>query len=322
MVTLDDVTGARRVLAGRIHRTPLIGSTEIGRRVGAPVYFKLENLQKTGSFKVRGVLNKIAALGPEERARGLLAASAGNHAQALAWAATAEGVASTVVMPADAPRTKVQATQQYGATVVIEQDRMKLFSRADELTKERGLTFVPPFDDPLVIAGQGTVGLEILEDLPEVGTVVVPIGGGGLIAGVAVAIKSQRPNAKIIGVEPEGAPKMWRARQAGHTVKLDRIDTIADGLAAPFAGELTFSLVQRYVDDLVLVSDDEIRQAMFLLLERCKVLAEPAGAAALAALLTGKASVAPDAPVVAIVSGGNTDVASLSTLLQGVTPGE
>jgi len=321
-VTLEDVTSARQVLADRIHRTPLIGSTEISRRVGAPVFFKLENMQKTGSFKVRGVLNKIAALGPEERARGLLAASAGNHAQALAWAATAEGVASTVVMPADAPQTKVQATQQYGATVVMEPDRMKLFSRADELARERGLTFVPPFDDPLVIAGQGTVGLEILEDLPEVGTVVVPIGGGGLIAGVAVAIKRQRPNAKVIGVEPEGAPKMWRAHQAGHTVKLDRIDTIADGLAAPFAGELTFALVQRYVDDLVLVSDDEIRQAMFLLLERCKVLAEPAGAAALAALLTGKVSVAPDAPVVAIVSGGNTDVASLSTLLQGVAPGE
>lgn len=322
MVALDDVTSARRVLGDRIHRTPLLGSTELSRRIGAPLSFKLENLQKTGSFKVRGVLNKIATLGPEERARGLLAASAGNHAQALAWAATAEGVASTVVMPGDAPQTKVQATQEYGATVITEPDRMNLFSRAEELTRERGLTFVSPFDDPYVIAGQGTIGWEILEDLPEVGTVVVPIGGGGLISGIAVAIKSQRPGARVIGVEPEGAAKMWRAREAGRPVRLDRIDTIADGLAAPFAGELTFSLVQRYVDDLVLVSDDEIRQAMFLLLERCKVLAEPAGAAALAALLTGKAAFVPDAPVVAIVSGGNTDVASLGTLLSGVAAGK
>ncbi|MDI3341896.1 MAG: threonine/serine dehydratase [Sphaerobacter sp.] len=322
MVALDDVVSARRVIGDRVHRTPLIHSTELGRRIGAPLWLKLENLQKTGSFKVRGVLNKIAALGPEERARGLLAASAGNHAQALAWAASAEGVASTVVMPGDAPSTKIQATKQYGATVVIEPDRMQLFNRANQLAQEQGLTFVPPFDDPYVIAGQGTIGLEILENLPDVDTVVVPIGGGGLISGIALAIKSQRPGARIIGVEPEGAPKMWRARQVGHPVSLERIDTIADGLAAPFAGNLTFELVQRYVDDLVLVTDDEIRRAMFLLLERCKVLAEPAGAAAVAALLTGKATVRPGAPVVAIVSGGNTNVASLGTLLEGVADAE
>ncbi|HET9014394.1 MAG TPA: threonine/serine dehydratase [Thermomicrobiaceae bacterium] len=317
MVTLQDVVAARAVVASRVHRTPLVGSAALGRMVGAPLYLKLECWQKTGSFKPRGVLTKIAALSPAERARGLVTFSAGNHAQALAWAAAAEGVPATVVMPSAAPATKIAATEGYGATVVREPDRLALFSHAQSLADEHGYTLVPPFDDPAVVAGQGTVGLEVLDDLPEVGTVVVPIGGGGLIGGIATAVKSRRPRARVVGVEPEGAPKMWRSRREGHAVHLDLVDTIADGLSAPFAGELPFGLVERYVDDLVLVTDDEIRRAMALILERCKVLAEPAGAAALAALLTGKATFRPGEPVVAIVSGGNTDVAGLGTLLAG-----
>lgn len=320
MVSLQDVEAARGVIAGKVHRTPLVGSAALGARLGAPLYLKLENWQKTGSFKPRGVVNKIASLSDEERARGLITASAGNHAQALAWAAGAAGVPCTVVMPAGAPATKIAATEGYGATVVLEPDMMSLFSRVEALAAEHGYTFVPPFDDPAIVAGQGTVGLEILEDLPDVGTVVVPIGGGGLIAGVALALKSHRPGVRVVGVEPEGAPKMWRSRQKGKAVRLDRVQTIADGLAAPFAGELTFELVQRYVDDLVLVNDDDIRRAMYLILERVKVLAEPAGAAALAALLTGAATFDPGAPVVAVVSGGNTDVSGLGDLLAGVTP--
>ncbi|MGH3266109.1 MAG: pyridoxal-phosphate dependent enzyme, partial [Trebonia sp.] len=203
--------------------------------------------------------------------------------------------------------------------VVLEPDRMNLFPHALGLAEERGYTFVPPFDDQAIIAGQGTIGLEILDDLPEVGTVVVPIGGGGLISGIALAVKSRRPQVRVIGVEPEGAPKMWRSRKEGQAVHLNSVQTIADGLSAPFAGELNFALVEQYVDELVLVNDEEIRQAMFLILERCKVLPEPAGAAAFAALLTGKAVPRAGEPVVAMISGGNVDVASLGMLLAGVS---
>ena len=315
MVTLDDIIAARRVIEGRLHRTPLVGSAALGARIGAPLFLTPESWQKTGSFKPRGVLTKIAALSEEERARGLVAASAGNHAQALAWAASAVGCTATVVMPQSAPAAKVAATQGYGGTVVFEPSFLTLFQRAEALVEEFGYTFVSPFDDAAVIAGQGTVGLEILDDLPEVGTVVVPIGGGGLIAGIAVAIKSQRPGVRIVGVEPEGAAAMWRSHAAGHPLRLDHVQTIADGLSAPYAGHLPFALVEQYVDDLVLVSDADIRQAMALILERCKLLAEPAGAAALAGLLTGAARFTPDAPVVAILSGGNVDVARLAALL-------
>src|SRR6266511_3799583 len=309
MLTLDDVVTARQVIAGRLHRTPL------SAQVGARLYLKLENWQKTGSFKPRGVLNKIATLSPAERARGLVTASAGNHAQALAWAAAAEGVACTVVMPQTAPAAKLAATQGYGGTIVLEPSTLTVFSRAQALAGEHGYTFVPPFDDPAIVAGQGTVGLEILDDLPDAGTVVVPIGGGGLIAGIALAIKSQRPGVRLVGVEPAGAAKMWRSRQAGQAVRLDQIQTIADGLSAPFAGELPFALVQQYVDDLVLVDDADIQRAMTLILERCKLLAEPAGAAAVAALLCGAVGALAQEPVVAILSGGNVDAARLAQLL-------
>ncbi len=315
MVTLEDVVAAQQVIAGRLHRTPLASSATLGARIGAPLYLKFENWQKTGSFKPRGVLTKIATLSAGQRERGLVTASAGNNAQAVAWAAAAAGLSCTVAMPQTAPATKVAATEGYGGTVVFEPSTLTVISRAQSLAAERGYTFVPPFDDAAIIAGQGTVGLEILEDLPEAGMVVVPIGGGGLIGGIAVAIKSQRPGMRIVGVEPEGAAAMWRSRQAGQPVRLDRVETIADGLAAPFAGELTFPLVQRYVDDVVLVHDADLRTALRLILERCKLLVEPAGAAAVAALLTGAVQVQPDVPVVAILSGGNVDVTRLAQLL-------
>ncbi|MDQ5850506.1 MAG: pyridoxal-phosphate dependent enzyme [Chloroflexota bacterium] len=315
MVTLEDVVAARQVIAGQLHRTPLASSATLGARIGAPLYLKLENWQKTGSFKPRGVLTKIVMLSAAQRERGLVTASAGNHAQAVAWAAAAAGLSCTVAMPQTAPAAKVAATEGYGGTVVFEPSTLTVISRAQSLAAERGYTFVPPFDDAAIIAGQGTVGLEILEDLPEAGMVVVPIGGGGLIAGIAVAIKSQRPGMRIVGVEPEGAAAMWRSRQAGQPVRLDRVETIADGLAAPFAGELTFPLVQRYVDDVVLVTDADLRTALRLILERCKLLVEPAGAAAIAALLAGAVQVQPDVPVVAILSGGNVDVSRLAQLL-------
>lgn len=316
-VSLEDVVAAQRGIAGKVHRTPLVGSTALGDLVGVPLYLKLENWQKTGSFKVRGALTKIATLNDEERSRGLVTCSAGNHAQGVAYAAAAAGLPCTVVMPAEAPQTKIAATRGYGAKLELVPERSQLFPRALEIADQEGATFIQPFDDPAIIAGQGTVGLEVLEDLPETATVVVPIGGGGLISGISLAVKSRKPGARIIGVEPEGAPSMYRSRKEGKAVHLDSTNTIADGLTAPFAGELNYQVVERYVDDLVLVDDDEIRRAMFLLLERCKVLAEPAAAAPLAALLAGKAgNVA--GPVVLIVSGGNTDVATLGNLLSGV----
>jgi threonine dehydratase len=315
MLTLNDVLAAQRVIGGRLHHTPLIGSAALSAQVGAPLYLKLESWQKTGSFKPRGVLNKIAALSQAERERGLITASAGNHAQALAWAAGSEGIACTVVMPETAPAAKLAATRGYGGQVVLEPSTLTVFARAQALAAEHGYTFVPPFDDPAIVAGQGTVGLEILEDLPDLGTVVVPIGGGGLIAGIALAIKSRRPGVRIVGVEPEGAAAMWRSRQAGQPARLDKVATIADGLTAPFAGDLPFALVQQYVDDLVLVNDADILAAMTLILERCKLLAEPAGAAALAGLLSGAAKAQPNAPVVIILSGGNIDAARLAQLL-------
>jgi threonine dehydratase len=314
-ITLDDVVAARGVIAGRLHHTPLVGSRTLSAQLGTPLYLKLENMQKTGSFKTRGVLTKIAALSQAERERGLVTASAGNHAQALAWASAAEGLACTVVMPQGAPAAKLAATRGYGGNIVLEPSTLTVFSRAQALAAEHGYTFVPPFDDPAIIAGQGTIALEIIDDLPDVGTIIVPIGGGGLIAGVALASKLRHPGVRIVGVEPTGAGAMWRSRQAGQAVGLDQIQTIADGLAAPFAGPLAFALVQEYVDDLVLVDDQAIRDAMLLLLERCKLLAEPAGATALAALLSGVAAATPGAPVVAIVSGGNVDVARLTQLL-------
>ncbi|HLX56485.1 MAG TPA: threonine/serine dehydratase [Ktedonobacteraceae bacterium] len=315
LVGLKDILEAKRVIAGQVHRTPMIGSTALGRRIGAGLYFKAENFQKTGSFKVRGALNKLKNLTEVEKARGVITISAGNHAQGLAYAASLLEIEVTVVMPQAAVKSKVEATREYGASVILHGSGKDLMSKCQELQQERGLTFVPPFDDLLIIAGQGTVGLEILEDMPSPDVVVVPVGGGGLISGVATALKASNPAIKIIGVEPVGAAVMSQSLQQNKVVHLDKADTIADGLAAPFAGEYTLAHVKRYVDDMVLVSDEEIIEALRLILERCKLLAEPSGAAGFAALLSKKITIPQGAQVVCVLSGGNIDRSRLKEIL-------
>ncbi len=315
MTTLDEIQRARAVIAGRLHRTPLVRSTALGRQLGLRLFLKAECLQKTGSFKVRGVLTKLAALSDEEKRRGLITISAGNHGQAVAYAAAAEGVRCVVVMPEYASPAKVAACKGYGAEVVVGGNVHQAFAKMHELREARGLTLVHPYDDPAIIAGQGTIGLEILEDLPDVETVLVPIGGGGLISGIAAALKLSRAGIRVIGVEPEGAPTLSRALERGAPVPLESVDTIADGLTGPVAGDLTLPAVQRFVDEVVLVSDAEIASAMGLILDYTKLLAEPAGAAATAALLARRVVPPAGTLVVSLLSGGNIDRPRLKALL-------
>jgi threonine dehydratase len=313
LVSHAKIVAACEVIRGRLHQTPTMTSAFLSSRVGAPVHLKLELFQKTGSFKPRGVLNRLASLSDAERRQGLITLSAGNHAQAVAWAAREYGVRATVVMPTRAMKAKVDATRGYGGDVLLTDG--DLLATALELQRERNLTLVHPFDCPFVIAGQGTLGLELVEQVPDVETVVVGVGGGGLISGVAAAVKAVKPNARVIGVEPVGAPGMSESLRKGEPVRLDRLDTIADGLAAPFAGRLNYLHVRELVDEIVLVTDDEIVAAIPVLMERCKIVPEPAGAAAVAALLSGKVTPTPGSTTVAIVSGGNIDHVRLRQLL-------
>lgn len=313
LVTLQDIHDARTVIGDRLVRTPLVPSPHLSQRAGTPVSLKLELFQQTGSFKPRGVLNALAALPPDERARGVISISAGNHAQALAWAANAIGVPATIVMPVTAVQAKVDATRGYGG-VVIQTDG-DLLGTALQLQRERDLAFIHPFDDPVVIAGQGTVGLEIAEDAPDIRLVIVGCGGGGLLAGVAAAIRAMCPRARVVGVEPVGAPAMHQSLARGEPVRLARTDTIADGLAAPFAGTHTYAHVRAFVDEVVLVQDAAILEAMRTLMRHARILPEPAGAAATAALLGGHLAIAPGEHVAVVVSGGNADPALLRSLL-------
>ncbi len=313
IVPYQEVIAAQKVIAGKVHRTPVVRSSYLGNLTHTKLYLKLELFQKTGSFKPRGVLNKLHHLDSENRKKGVISISAGNHAQALAWVATQLDIPSTIVMPSGSLRSKIEATQSYGGEVILTEDN--LLGTCLEVQKERDLILIHPFDDPKIIAGQGTIGIEILEDLPEVDIVIVGIGGGGLISGIAMALKEQKPEIKVIGVEPEGASAMSQSLKRGEPVHLDRVDTIADGLSAPFAGEYTLAHVQAYVDDLVIVSDQEIIEAMKLILERCKVTAEPAAASTLAPLLTSKVSIDKGAQVLCVLSGGNIDQKSLKALL-------
>lgn len=318
MPTLADIAAARERIAGRVHRTPLSTARSLGALLDPPVelFLKEEQRQKTGSFKARGVLNRLATLDAAERARGLVTVSAGNHAQALSWAATAEHLPATVVMRKAAAVNKVAATRAYGATVdLFGDDNTQAFDHALTLERERGLTFIHPYNHPQTIAGAGTIGAEILEDVPDPDLVIVPVGGGGLISGIALAIKESLPAARVVGVEPVGAQTVTRALAEGRPVNPGAMDTIADGLAAPFTGDLNLAVIQRYVDEVVLVTDDDIRRAMRLLLERSKLLAEPAGAAGLAALLAGKIATRAGQRVVVVISGGNVDIGLLATLL-------
>ena len=316
---LADIRAAHARVAPRIHRTPLLSATRLGARAGVTLFHKCESLQKTGSFKVRGALNNVSQLDAAARRRGVITVSAGNHAQALAWAARDAGVKCTVVMPTTASRMKVEASRGYGAEVVLHgASGIEAFAHAHELAKERDLTFVHPFDDPAVIAGQGTVGLEILEQLEDVDDVIVPIGGGGLIAGVATAIKEARPSVRVFGVEPTGAAVMRKSLDEGRPVRLESMKTIADGLAAPMAGDVTYPIVKHYVDDVVLVTDDEIMAAMREILFSAKLLAEGGGAAATAAILSGKLKL-DGRRVVAVMSGGNVDPTRVSEVLRAVS---
>ena len=314
MISLHHIETAAQACAHAVHRTPLLGSRRLGELTDTRLFFKAENLQRTGSFKVRGVCNKIRLLSDDEKARGLIGVSAGNHAQALAYAATAAGVKCVVVMPENAPAVKVAASRAYGAHVVQHGTVWDAFARMEALIAEHGYTLVHPYDDEAVIAGQGTVGTEIAGALDDLDLVLVPVGGGGLISGIATAVKSIAPRARVIGVEPEGAAGMRAALDAGKVVKLASVDTIADGLAAPVAGTLALEHVRAYVDDVVTVSDDAIRAALCEILQATKQLVEPAGAAGYAALKAG-AVTAKDQTVAVVLSGGNVDMARLKSLL-------
>lgn len=314
LVTLDDLESAARVLAPVAVRTPLLPADVISDQVGAPVFIKPEMLQRGGAFKFRGAYNFISRLSPEERARGVVAPSSGNHAQAVALSAKLFGIPATVVMPTTVTPAKRSGAERLGARVVLAgtttADRL---ARAEELVRDEGLTLVPPYDDQRIIAGQGTVGLEIAADLPNVDTVLVPVGGGGFSAGVASAIKLRLPHARVIGVEPVGAPKLSKAREAGRPVKLEHSGGLADGLLAVEIGTVTFAHHQRYIDDVVLVDDAALKRAMRLLLDRLKLVVEPSGAITVAALLEGK--VKPAGATVAILSGGNIEWDGLRSLL-------
>jgi threonine dehydratase len=313
-VSLADAQRARPVIAGHILRTPLASSHSLGERIGAEAHLKLENLQRTGSFKVRGAVYAMSRLSPEARAAGVVTMSAGNAAQAIAYAGRAQGVRVTVVMPDTAPKTKIAATQRYGAEIRFAPDMTQLLPMVQEL-QAKGLHFLHPFDDDDVIAGHASLGIEILEDLPRVDLVVVGVGGGGLISGVALAVRALRPGARIVGVEPEGAQGVRKALDAGHSVRLDSTKTVADGLAAPFAGERNLEIIKRDVDDVVVISDDAILDGLRFLAARARIVAEPAGAAAVGALLSGAVKPRPGERVVAIVSGGNVDPDRLAGFL-------
>ena len=313
MLGLGDIISAQQIIAGRVHRTPLIPSTSLGKRTNTRLHFKAEVFQKTGSFKPRGAINKQYHLTEEERRRGAIALSSGNHAQGFAYAASLFGIPATVVMSHTTPTSKVDATRGYGAEVILTEGDM--FTTCLEIQKERNLVMVHPFDDPYVVAGQGTIGLEILDDLPEVDAVFIPVGGGGLISGIATAIKSKKPAVKIVGVEPIGASALRQSLQQGRVVHLNKLDTIAEGLRSPFTGELNLALAQKYVDEVVLVSDDEMIEALCLILERCKLLTEVSGAAGFAALLFQKANIPRGAETVCLLSGGNIDRSRLGHFL-------
>jgi threonine dehydratase len=300
----DDVLEAAERIRGRVHRTPTFSS----RTLGPQAFLKAELFQKTGSFKARGVLNKLATLTPEERARGVIGISAGNHAQALAWGAALEQIDCLVVMYASASPAKVAATRGYGAEIDLEAaDAVEAFERLDEHIRETGRTLVHPFDDPLVIAGQGTLALELIEDAPEVETIVVPVGGGGLVAGIAAAA----PDRRIVAVEPEGSTAVHDALAAGRPVPVTPV-SIADGLSAPFAGDVTLGVLQEHDVESVLVTEEEIEEAFRFLYERAKLACEPAAAVGVAAILAGKVG---GGPMAAVVSGGNVATQTASAIL-------
>ncbi|MGN0521279.1 MAG: threonine ammonia-lyase [Eubacterium sp.] len=315
MLTLDRIYSAKRVLSQVIRKTDMILAKDLCP--DADVYLKTENLQVTGSFKIRGSYFKISQLSEQEKEKGVIACSAGNHAQGVALAATKSSIKSFICLPDGAPISKVEATKRYGAEVCLVKGVYDdAYNKALELKEEKGYTFIHPFNDPDVIAGQGTIGLEILEQLPDVDVVVVPIGGGGLISGVAYAIKQINPNCRVYGVQAYGAPSMEKSIADGEIETLAKVQTIADGIAVKTPGDLTFELVNKYVDGIVTVTDDEIALAILTLLEQQKLIAEGAGAVPVAAVMNGKIPDISGKKVCCLVSGGNIDVTILSRVVE------
>ncbi len=312
VVGLDDIQRARAVIHGVAAPTPVLSAGAISRWTGTRVLLKAENLQRTGAFKLRGAVNRMSTLTDDERARGVVAASAGNHAQGVALAATALGVSSRVYMPVDAPLAKQVATAEYGAEVVLRGETFEE-SYAAARSDPDGRVLVPPFDDEAIIAGQGTIALELLEQAPDADTIVVPLGGGGLLSGIAVAVKALRPDVRVIGVQAAGCASWTPSLAAGHPVDIERVTTVADGIAVQRPGDITFPLVQRFVDDVCEVSEDEICRAIVVLLERSKLMVEGAGAAGLAALLAGKVQ---SREAVCVLSGGNLDAGMLQVIVR------
>ena len=310
-LSLDDVLAARAAIAGRLHRTPMFSSATLSKRIGAPVHLKGELFQRTGSFKPRGVLTKLASLSDEEKRGGVIGISAGNHAQALAYCAALEGIDALLVMWDGASPQKIEATRAYGATVDLEAGGPgQAFDRLHDLIEETGRPLVHPFDDPLTIAGQGTVGLEIVEDVPETTVVIVPVGGGGLVSGVAIGAEGRR----IVAVEPELSDALHQGLEAGESVRVDP-RSMADGLSAPFAGEQPIRICRERDVETVLVSEDEITEGMRFLYGRAKLACEPAAAVGVAALLAGKIDVEPHDTVAVVVSGGNVAPEMASAIL-------
>ena len=315
-VTLKMVQEAQERLKGVAQKTGLSYSNSVSKLSDCKVYLKMENLQRTGSFKLRGAYNKVASLTPEEREKGVIAASAGNHAQGVALAASVYGCQSTICMPKHAPLMKVAATKGYGANVVLHGDFFdEAAAKAEELTKEHGYTFVHPFNDPEVIAGQGTIALEIIEHMPDVDAIVAPIGGGGLISGLAVAAKSVNPKIKVIGVQTANMPSMKNSIDHGKILTCNGKATLADGIAVKTPGDLTYDICSRYLDDIVIVDETEIAGAILWLLERCKAVSEGAGAVPVAALMNGKISGLHGKKVAALISGGNIDVNNMTRII-------
>jgi threonine dehydratase len=318
-VKLSDIRAAQEVLKNIIIPTPLIADARLSREIGAKAYLKAESLQKSGSFKIRGAYNKISRLNDEEKRRGVIAASAGNHAQGVALAAQLHDIRATIVLPKYAPLTKVTSTKSYGAEVVLEGesfDEAVAFSR--DLQKEHGFTYVHPFDDEEVIAGQGTIGLEIVEACPEVSVVIVPIGGGGIISGIATAIKSLRPGARVIGVQAENAAPVNKCLKAGEIIDVRIGQTIADGIAVKRPGEVTMPIIRELVDEVVEVSEDEIAKAIYFCVQNNRLVVEGAGAAGLAALMAKKIQVKETDFVSTVLCGGNIDANLLARVLEQV----
>ena len=313
MVTLDKIYHAAFILKEVARKTDLIQAPLLSH--DAALYLKTENLQVTGSFKLRGAYYKISQLTEQQKAAGIIACSAGNHAQGVALAATHQGVRSVVCMPDSAPISKVEATKRLGAEVVLTKGAYDdAYEQALRLQKETGATLIHPFDDDEVIAGQGTIGLEILDQLPDVDAIIVPVGGGGLISGVAFAVKQLQPSVKIYGVQAENAPSMFESHREGHQITLETVDTFADGIAVKHPGDTTFSMVEQYVDGIVTVSEDEIAAAILAMIEKQKLIAEGAGAVSVAAAMFGKLPIA-GKKAVCLVSGGNIDVNILSRVI-------